>query len=246
MPVHTRIAACAWNGGNTCHWGVCLKWRVYVPLGTSFFWGCTFCGVYMYTLYLLTYQVELYRWFRSLLLCPLSVECYYFPWFPWLFLRYRNFKINCSAVSWGARVFSIELTWLPVNICVASWRCGQTLLAVKHRSEWTKWVEISQLISQPVSESDKYLDQSINQSITQPTSQSVNQSEKHLDQSINQSISQPVNQWIGQINILINQSVIRFINQPVGHSFLIMSLLLNTCSAAQERVPYELMTVHFF
>ena len=48
--------------------------------GGILFWGCTFGGVCVPCIY--SHAGWSYcRRFRSLLLCPLSVECYYFPLF---------------------------------------------------------------------------------------------------------------------------------------------------------------------
>ena len=59
---------------------VCLKWRVYMPLGGILFWGWTFGGVYIPCIYSHARWSYLRR-FRSLLLCPLSFARYYFPLF---------------------------------------------------------------------------------------------------------------------------------------------------------------------
>ena len=64
MSVHTCVTGCAWNGGYIYYCG-------------HPFWGCTFGGVY--TPYIYSHASWSYcRRFRSLLLCPLSVECHYF------------------------------------------------------------------------------------------------------------------------------------------------------------------------
>ena len=68
MPVHTRVAERAWNGGCICPWG-------HPSLTMYFCWS-------LYTLCIYSHARWSYRMrFRSLLLCPLSVERYYFPLF---------------------------------------------------------------------------------------------------------------------------------------------------------------------
>ena len=54
---------------------MCLKWRVYIPLGASLFEDIPLVEFYVPCIY------SNGRQFRSLLLCPLSVKWYYFPLF---------------------------------------------------------------------------------------------------------------------------------------------------------------------
>ena len=69
MPVRTCVAECAWNGGYICHWGHPFFFFFFedVPL-------VEFIHLVFYSHARWSYR----RRFRSLLLCPLSVEHYYF------------------------------------------------------------------------------------------------------------------------------------------------------------------------
>ena len=49
-----------------------------MPLGAFFFLGWTFGGVYVPCIYSHA-RWSYYRRFRSVVVCPLSVKCYYFP-----------------------------------------------------------------------------------------------------------------------------------------------------------------------
>ena len=89
VPVHTYVAECAWNGGCICHWG-------------HPFWGCTFGGVYIPCIYSHT-RWSYRRLFRSLLLCPLSVERYYFPLFVESLLMFTRFLGHLYSSSIGRR-----------------------------------------------------------------------------------------------------------------------------------------------
>ena len=55
--------------------------------GGILFWDCTFGGVYVPCIYSHA-RWSYRRRFRSLLLCPLSVERYYFPLFWWWFVQH--------------------------------------------------------------------------------------------------------------------------------------------------------------
>ena len=112
MPVHICVTECVWNRGYICHWGN--------PL-----WRCTFVGGYV-PFHLLNARWSYCRWFRPLLLCPLSDECHYFPtqalWDPFCF-RLQQFTLKLPPKCVYVCVYMLSQFWVAECARNRGYRC---------------------------------------------------------------------------------------------------------------------------
>ena len=103
----------------------------------------------LYTFYLLVCQAELRRWLRSLLLCPLSVECYYFPLFVDFItssshmVRQIIFFLQFIVLFFIYIYFCFSHKWLLCSIIMSSWSVwllqsiSQPINSTNQQVQWT-------------------------------------------------------------------------------------------------------------